>query len=69
MIYRLWAAKWRQSHGVIAQCNSAGGTLGPAATAIETLGPLVTIGTLEPLVYYLEARLDQIGHHCSPALS
>ena len=23
MICRLWAAKWRQSHGVIAQCNSA----------------------------------------------
>ena len=23
IICRLWAAKWRQSHGVIAQCNSA----------------------------------------------
>jgi hypothetical protein len=23
MICRLWAVKWRQSHGVIAQCNSA----------------------------------------------
>jgi hypothetical protein len=23
MISRLWAMKWRQSHGVIAQCNSA----------------------------------------------
>ena len=25
IICRLWAAKWRQSHGVIAQCNSAPG--------------------------------------------
>ena len=38
MICRLWAAKWRQSHGVIAQCNSAVWNPGLRLAAVSESG-------------------------------
>jgi hypothetical protein len=37
MICRLWAVKWRQSHGVIAQCNSADQLAQPYRSAVSAV--------------------------------
>jgi hypothetical protein len=45
MTCRLWAAKWRQSHGVIAQCNSARAATGShRGTGIGLPGPSSAYG-------------------------